>query len=482
VKHLSLILERKGFVMTERFFAVCLLSCCSIGIASANEAEALPELVERAYRFDGEYLSVIQSLKADQSVYDQALAVLLPQIDASMTYSENNYLQKQEEQQGGSGKIVGNFYDKKDRDFRERKASLNLSQIVYDAEAFERLKQADHFVKVAVVQMGSAGQALVGRVADAYFNTLAAYQNLVLSEQQVNISSEALKLAWARHLAGDISEVEVMDMEARILSLKASLDSAKTEFRANVRVLELSTGVRPEVLQSINLAGISSLQLDTFDVEASLERSFKANPELVLTKLGIDTAEFGLSINQKARFPKVNLAANIDWMNEETMTYSSSTSDEQNYRTRDSSAAITVSMPLYSGGAMTSRIRESEMRVGVAETDFVATKHRLESDVRYTVDTLNSLVGRIESLQKTAEYLDEVLTKQQLAFDRGVLGTQEILDAQDRAFRAKNELVLALYDYYSATVQLLALEGRLAPDLIDTSGFLLGDRISLTSR
>lgn len=131
---------------------------------------------------------------------------------------------------------------------------------------------------------------------------------------------------------------------------------------------------------------------------------------------------------------------------------------------------------------MSSRIRESEMRVGVAETDFVSTKRRLESDVRYTVDTLNSLVGRLQSLQKTASYLDEVLVKQQQAFDQGVLGTQEILDAQDRAFQAKNELVLALYDYYSATVQLMSLEGRLDLNLVDTGKFLLGDQIYLTSR
>lgn len=455
---------------------------CVGQITFADGVKTLPELIDSAYRFDGEYLSTIQSLKADQFIYDQALAVLLPQIDASVAYSENNYLQKQEHQGAStSTATTGVYYDKKDRDFRERKASLNLSQIVYDAEAFERLKQADHFVQVAVVQMGEAGQSLVSRVAEAYFSTLAAYQSVILAQQQIQIGSEALKLSWARHLAGDISEVQVMDMEARILSLKAGLDNAKTEFRNNIRLLELLTGLRPEALNSINLAGISTLRLDTFDVETSLENALKGNPGLVQSKLGIDSAEFGLAINEKARLPKVNVSANIDWMKEETMTYSSSTADEQNYRTRDSSAAITVSMPLYSGGAMTSRIRESEMRVGVAETDFGYAKRRLESDVRYTVDTLNSLVGRVESLQKTAGYLDEVLGKQQLAFDQGVLGTQEILDAQDRAFQAKNELVIALYDYYSMTVQLLALEGRLAPDLIDTSGFLLGDRIYLTS-
>jgi len=468
----------------KKILASMIVGVFCVGQTSfANDAKTLPELIDSAYRFDGEYLSTIQSLKADQLIYEQALAVLLPQVDASVAYSENNYLQKQEHQGAStSTATTGVYYDKKDRDFRERKASLNLSQIIYDAEAFERLKQADHFVQVAVVQMSEAGQGLVGRVADAYFSTLASRQSVVLSEQQIRIGSEALKLAWARHLAGDISEVEVMDMEARILSLKSDLDLAKTEFRNNIRLLELSTGLRPKALKSISLAGIASLNLEEFDVDESLQRSFKGNPELVLTKLGIDTAEFGLSINEKARLPKVNLAANIDWMKEETMTYSSSTADEQNYRTRDSSAAITVSMPLYSGGAMSSRIRESEMRVGVAETDFVSTKRRLESDVRYTVDTLNSLVGRLQSLQKTASYLDEVLVKQQQAFDQGVLGTQEILDAQDRAFQAKNELVLALYDYYSATVQLMSLEGRLDLNLVDTGKFLLGDQIYLTSR
>jgi len=472
--------------MNKRIYGICIgLWLFSSELVIASDAQSLRNLITNAYRYDGEYLSTIQTLKADQLIYEQALAVLLPQVDASVGYSENNYLQKSEHQtatQASPPRTRGDYYDKKDRDYRERKASLNLSQIIYDAEAFERLEQSDHFVQVAVVQMSEAGQRLVGRVAEAYFRTLASRQRVVLSEQRIQIGSEALKLAWARHLAGEIAEVEVMDMEARVLSLKSDLDLAKTELRNNIRLLERSTGLRPRALDAINLAGIASLDLQEFNVDESLKRSFKGNPELVLTKLGIDTAEFGLSINEKARLPKVNFAANIDWMKEETLTYDSSTSDEQNYRTRDSSAAITVSMPLYSGGAISSRIRESEMRVGVAETDFVSTKRRLESDVRYTVDTLNSLVGRLKSLQKTAQYLDEVLVKQQRAFDQGVLGTQEILDAQDRAFQAKNELVLALYEYYSATVQLLSLEGRLDLNLVDTGGFLLGDQIALMSR
>jgi len=465
------------------------LWCCSSQSTLANDAQSLADLIGNAYRYDAEYLSTMQTLRADQLIYEQAMAIFLPQVDLSASYSENNYTQQDLQREppaqaaldNGTASPAGVYSYTQDRNEREREASINLSQIIYDAEAFGRLSQADHFVQVAALEMGAAGQSLISRVAEHYFATLSSYQAVVLAEQQIKIGSESLKLGWARHLAGDISEVEAMDMEARILSLKADLNNSKTEFRNNVRQLQLSTGRRPAALQSISFAGISRLELEQFDVGTSLSNALTGNPELVLSRSGIDTAELSLSISEAARLPKVNFEASVDWAWQDDMG-NSRTGNDDYLRERDAQASMTVSMPLYRGGAMSSRVRESEMRVGVAETDYVATKRRVESDVRYTVDTLNSLSGRIRDLQKTAGYLDEILVKQQQAFDEGVLGTQEILDAQDRAFQAKNELVVAVYDYYRANVQLLALEGRLDLNLVDTGKFLLGDQIYLTSR
>ena len=85
--------------MNKRVCGICIgLWLSSSQVVVASEAQSLPELITSAYRYDGEYLSTIQSLKADQLIYEQALAVLLPQVDASVAYSENNYLQKQEHQ------------------------------------------------------------------------------------------------------------------------------------------------------------------------------------------------------------------------------------------------------------------------------------------------------------------------------------------------------------------------------------------------
>ena len=71
-----------------------------------------------------------------------------------------------------------------DKDFLSHSYGINLGQVIYDKQARIRLEQADTSIASAELTLAAASQDLILRVAEAYFATLSAKDDLEFSSAE----------------------------------------------------------------------------------------------------------------------------------------------------------------------------------------------------------------------------------------------------------------------------------------------------------
>ena len=141
--------------------------------------------------------------------------------------------------------------------------------------------------------------------------------------------------------------------------------------------------------------------------------------------------------------------------------------------TLDSAIGLQLNVPLYSGGAVSSRVREAQYRL-------VQSKQVLEQQqrtaVRQTRDSymnVLSSISRISALRQASVSSQSALDATQAGAEVGTRTTVDVLNAQRDVYRAQRDLSRARYDYVLNMVRLKQAAGMLSlADLEQVNGWL----------
>jgi outer membrane protein len=108
---------------------------------------------------------------------------------------------------------------------------------------------------------------------------------------------------------------------------------------------------------------------------------------------------------------------------------------------------VSVQIPVFDGGrqdahraAAASKAREEEVRTG-------DLREQIELEIRLALDSLQSADEQIKVSDEGARLAEAELAQARRRYEAGVSGTLELTDAQTRLERARDNQVLALYNY-----------------------------------
>ncbi|MFN7095491.1 MAG: TolC family protein, partial [Burkholderiales bacterium] len=149
-----------------------------------------------ALAYNADYLVAVARNLADQESQVQARSTLLPQISGQGSLNEN-YL--------NSGMSL--FY-------HQPLASLQLQQVVFDFSKFSRYTKGKFATQLADLQLADTKQQLIITVAQAYFDVLAATDNLTAISMTKESLNQQLKQAQSSFSVGKVTITDVNDAQA----------------------------------------------------------------------------------------------------------------------------------------------------------------------------------------------------------------------------------------------------------------------------
>ena len=428
------------------------------GFSAQSQATDLLQAYDLARQSDPQ-LSAAESQKYAQGEgVVQSRSALLPQISADATLADSN-----NDRTGIGNKpdplnpgqfIIGQTTSNSDT--RTRDLGLNVRQSIYDHSNYTRIGASKARAKAAVADLDAAEDNLTIRLADAYFNVLTGIETLASSRAEERSVKRQLDQADKRLEVGLAPITDVHEARARY-------DSARANAIASANALDDAREALAEITgQPIeNIKGLASNYQpqndDTRTLEDWVKLSLESNPVLQSKELALAAANKDVETARAAHLP--TLSATLGYA--DGATWGTSSSFPPTNTSDGSRIAVTFSVPIFSGFATQSRVRQSINQRDIAADQLEQQKRAI---TRLTRSAYRSLVAG----QAEVEARRLAVVSAQAAYEAGEagleVGTRTIVDvliAQQNLYVSQREYARARHAFLVNTLRLRQAAGVL---------------------
>ena len=447
----------------NNFLKVLLFSFILIDNGSAA---SLLDVYEQALVNDPRIKEAFANKEAIIEAKPQARSFILPQLSGSASFSDNNsdgqstFQQKIINPINGEEVVITN-----NTDFLQESETLQwdvtLRQAIFDYGSWMNLRKANKTVAQAEIDYLAAEQDLIIRVANAYFNVLAAEDTLEAEQAARQAIEKQLDQAQKRFDVGLIAITDVQEAQAAYDQSVANEITSKRNLATAKESLRSITDSYPGQLNKPdnNLPLIMPNPQSEADwVETSLEQ----NLSYLSAQVGVEIAKSEIKVQRSGHLPTIGIQASKRDIDTDSFRSDSgsefSPADNENI---NEGVGVQLNLPLYSGGQVTSRVRQ-------AVAKHRASKEKLERVARETTRIARdsylgviSGIATVKALQQSVKSSATALQATEAGYEVGTRTTVDVLDARRRLYSSQKNLAISKYDYLKNILQLKQAAGTL---------------------
>jgi len=447
----------KGFITITQAGAIA-ASLFSATVHSAN----LIDVYQQAKESDPIYYAGFHQHQASIEIYQQAKAVLLPNIKLSYNRTDTTQdIVSSDNAVFNSGKTS----------FPTTALNLSITQSIYSFSNWAYFKQAKEEVKRVAAELEEVNQSLIFRVAEAYFSVLGEQDNFVAIAAEASALEKHFELVSNQRSSGLARMTDFLDAQARFLQAQARKVEIANDLQDAIQALREMTGVLPDSLIALG----NELQLvkpDPYVADNWLELAAEQNPLVLAKRSAVAVSLQEVRRQRGGHYPTLDLTMTQN--NQETEGSLFGGGSEVDTRTM----MFTLTVPIYAGGAVVSKVRETLNLQYKAQDELEQT---LRANARETRAAFNGVVGsisKVRALKKSLEAYELAVDAKRTSYQSGLESGVSVLDAERDLFIARSDFSSARYGYLLNILSLKRAAGTLSlVDLEDVNSYLQGDAV-----
>lgn len=360
---------------------------------------------------------------------------------------------------GASASIGGSWSQPQGGDFSTSASSsigVNFSQTLFDSGRSDAgIDQARTSVQLAKYALRNAEQNVLLSVVQAYFAVIRDTQlvqlradNMAFFEAQVTSSEDRLRL-------GEGTRIDVSQAKARQAAAISSYRAAVASLQTSQASYQRWVGHKPA-----NLTGEFNFgnMLPT-SIESTIAYAEDNHPALLSARAAIRIAQSGVDAAEGAFGPTLALSAGIDG----STSWSDVGTSVSNV---GGSARLSLSIPIYSGGALGAGLRKANIEQIKSEVDALSARDSIRESVISAFSSLQNATAQIDSATASVESTQLVVEGTIQERDVGQKTTLDVLNAQAELTSAREGLISARAARMIAAFSLLAASGKLNPETL----------------
>jgi outer membrane protein len=423
-----------------------------LGLASAAQAQNLSALYEAARSYD----ATVQAARAQaQSVEHRAAqsdALLKPSLAATASVTGTRSDPPVSSATTTHSASVG----------------LNGRYPLFNRGNRLAVDQAQRSLESAQAELAAAEQDLIVRLAQSYFDVLAAQDALATTRQNKAAITEQLASAKRNFEVGTATITDTREAQARFDLASAQEIAAENDLRAKRIALDQLVGrtdVQPRPLATpVALPPVSPANPEEWVTVADAQ-----HPTIRRARIGLEVSRLETGKARAGELPTVDAVASVGVNNlsgSGTNTFSRGTSNS-------SSIGVQLNWPLFTGGSVQSRIKETLALETKAENDLQAARRAVAQGTRVAYFGVQSGQAQVKALEAAEASSKLALEATQLGYRVGVRVNLDVLNAQRDLFTTQRDLAKARYDVLVGGLRLRQASGQLAPTDLDRVNALL---------
>lgn len=445
-------------------------------------AEDLLQTYELARTSDPQLSAAESNRLATKEGAVQARAALLPQIDGTATYTRSRSTGPSTQTQFDpvTGEEIIFTGDSRSQT-RQRFYSANLNQVVFDFGAFSRVKSQSALGRASDFTVRSAGDSLVTRTSQAYFNVLVAIETLAAAEAQERALKKQFDFASKRLEVGLAPITDVHEARAQYDSARANTIVTRNALEDAYQSVAEITGQQVRNLKGLPEDFKPALPVER-DVDGWVQTGIDNNPALKSKQLQVQSTESDVTTARSGHLPTLYFNGSYG----RTIVGGDSTFNSSNPPFSSAfplnsdgvgpSYSLTLSVPIFSGGAVSSQVRQTLALRDVASAELEQQKRGLERSIRNAYQTLVAGISEVEARRLAVVSARAAYGASQVGLEVGTRTVIDVLINQQTLFNAEQQYALARYNFLQNRLLLEQAAGTLEiDDVKDVNRLLTAD-------
>jgi outer membrane protein len=409
-------------------------------------AEDLLQVYRDAQRYDAQYSAARYALEAGREKLAQGRALVLPTLGLT-----GNLTRQRIDSVTHDPALAPSFL----RYPRAFGYQLTFTQPIFRLQNWLQYDEGEVQVQQAEATFGQAAQDLMLRVAQAYFDVLAAEDTLEVVRTQKTAISEQLAQAKRNFEVGTATITDTHEAQARADLIHAQEIAAQNDLDSRRRSLQLITGKEYGVLQHLR-PDVKLSQPNPNDMQSWVDLAEKQSYPVLVQRATTEIASLEAKRNRAAHLPTLDLVGTHGTTNQ-TGTLTSGVGNDLTV----TSVGVQLAFPLYQGGALNSREREAAALALKAKDDLENARRTSALTTRQSYLSVINGIAQVGALEQALVSSQSALESNKLGYEVGVRINIDVLNAQQQLFSTQRDLAVARYNTITNHLRLKAAAGSL---------------------
>ncbi len=464
--------------MTRRPLAHALAFALAALLPAAASADDLLQTYEAARNSDPQFSAAESTQVLSREGAVQARAALLPQLSGSASYNRSK-------SDSSGSQVFANSLVVSDSDSTttSRDYGVNLRQVVWDGALFSRVRSQNALATAGDFQLKSAGDSLMTRTSAAYFNVLVAMETLAAAEAQEQALKKQFDFADKRLEVGLAPITDVHEARAQYEAARANTIVTRNALDDAYRALAEITGRDAGPLKALP-ADFQPALPSSLDANGWVQAALDNNPSLKAQEYRVSSAESDVTSARAGHLPTLYLGGNYGKTRtdgDQTNNLTSATTAFDN-ESRSRGIGLTLSVPIFAGGATQSQVRSAIAQRDITADQFEQQKRALVRSTRNAYESLVAGISEVEARRASVFAARSAYEASQIGLEVGTRTVLDVLNNQQTLFNAEREYALSRYNFLQNRLLLEQSAGTLdVEDLKDVNRLLTADSASKTA-
>ena len=425
--------------MQKYTFTIWKAFCIYIGysvISAPAQAFDLFDAWQAAINYSADFSAAQSERDAQKEQLTQTRAALLPQVNSNYIY------QKQPSSLSSTTQTHG--------------WNVQASQALFDKAKWAQYQQGKITAKMADWQLENVKEDLLFNVAKAYFQVLLIEDKLVSIEKEKEAYAMQIRQSKALFNKGAATILDTNEAQAGYEAARAKKVSAMTDLLVAQNNLANITGLDPKQIKRLRHTDFGDLLGKTSKADW-INTAQTNNPEWQQQKLALENAKQAYIAAKAENWPKLTINGGYQDNHQIQQFYG------LDHGTRSKGGIVTVqlSMPLFTGGLIHSKIKEAAAKEQQNKFLLIATERKIELNVNQAYQTTLGNLYQIQAQQQLLKANSVKLEATQLGRKVGIRSNLDELQALQAKADAEQKLAEAQYGYITTYIQLLQSAGIL---------------------
>jgi len=291
-------------------------------------------------------------------------------------------------------------------------------------------------------------------VEKAYYDLIAARENVKVQEKAVEIAVALLNENNKRVQFGAMTPLDAQDAEAQDASSQAALIRAQQALQTQLEVLKGLIGDDFATWSEVDLVPVDMLNTNrqSFDLQQSWGTALAQRPDLLQSKLDIEQQGITLKYNRNQLFPELDLVGSYGHNASGVREFSGAIDQLGSGSQPSYYYGAQISFPLFNTSARAA-YRKGKLALETLLLDLKKLEQTILIQVHNDIGTINTDYDNLEASRKASAFAEASLNAEQTKLQNGNSTTFTVLQKQSLLTTARASEIQALTDYNKAIAQ-----------------------------